>query len=458
LKELCFILAAVLVLAPAAAERCRRIEYADLPAALQTRVAAGGLIEQTFHAYIDEVERETARRVADGEREHLVYYALQSNRFTDRPRIEPAVSALRFVRGMPAAARDRLVEDPSYLPDAGWPPAERARMADLLRALAKQPNDARLAYFTQLVQSASPSPVPESFYPDYVRVARFLYRKEFLAGAGSPDDIAQAAHLYRERPHSSDTQLEAGYAVYLGLGTLRGLEPDVRVTRVLVVGPGLDLAPRTDLVDAVPPQSYQPFAVADALLSLSLASPSDLHVHSIDVNPRVVRFVEGVSREPPVLHLLSGVKPSAGQPLRQEYREYAERLGRAIGETFAAPRTLAADPRYLRSIRIRATMARAMSAERSNIITERLVGETPFDLVVATNVLSYFDDRQLALALSNIAAMLRPGGWLLHNESRAGLVETAAALDMPVVQMRTAVIGGPADKPLYDVTWLHRRK
>jgi SAM-dependent methyltransferase len=93
-----------------------------------------------------------------------------------------------------------------------------------------------------------------------------------------------------------------------------------------------------------------------------------------------------------------------------------------------------------------------------NIITERLVDEAPFDLVVATNVLTYFDDRQLALALSNIAAMLRPGGWLLHNESRAGLVEIAAALDMPVLQMRTAILAGPTDKPLYDVTWLHRRK
>ena len=458
MKLLPFGLAAALALSSHAAERSRRIEYADLPPALRARVSAGGLVERDFRAYVRDVEIETDRRVADGEREHLIYYALQSNRFTDRPRIEPAVSALRFVRGLSQADRDRVIADPSFLPAAGWPPAERARMADLLRAVDTRPTDARLVYFRQLLQAAGGSRAPDSLYPDYVKAARFLYRKEFLSGGGSPDDIAQVTRLYQSRAHSSDTQVEAGYGVYLGLGTLRGLEPGLRITRVLVVGPGLDLAPRTDLVDAVPPQSDQPFSVADALVRLSLASDSDLHVHSIDVNPRVVRFVEGVPREPAVLHVFTGINGSAEQPLRPEYRVYVEQLGRAIGESFVGPRAIASDPHYQHSIRIRPSVARAMSGERLNIITERLVAEAPFDLIVATNVLTYFDDRQLALALSNIAAMLRPGGCFLHNESRAGLVEVAEALDLPVLHMRTAVLGGPAAKPLYDVTWLHRKK
>ena len=98
-----------------------------------------------------------------------------------------------------------------------------------------------------------------------------------------------------------------------------------------------------------------------------------------------------------------------------------------------------------------------MSAERLNIVTQRLVDRPEFDLVVMTNVLPYFDDRQLALAFSNIAAMLRPGGYLLHNESRAGLAETASSVQMPVLHMRTAVIGGPRDRPLYDAVWLHQK-
>src|SRR6185295_7584803 len=165
---------------------------------------------------------------------------------------EPAASGLAFVGRLSQPERNRLLEDPSYLPSAGWPPAERARVADLLNALRQGPTDARLAYFRQLLFPGTASPSVESLYPDYVRVARFLYRKESLSGG----DAAKVAQLYQGRAHSSDTQVEAGFGVYLGLGTLHALEPGLRVTKVLVVGPGLDLAPRTDLIDVAPPQSY----------------------------------------------------------------------------------------------------------------------------------------------------------------------------------------------------------
>ena len=52
--------------------------------------------------------------------------------------------------------------------------------------------------------------------------------------------------------------------------------------------------------------------------------------------------------------------------------------------------------------------------------------------------------------------MLRPGRYLLHNESRAGLVEAADVLGLPTLPMRTAVIGGSAQRPLYDAFWVHR--
>jgi len=286
-----------------------------------------------------------------------------------------------------------------------------------------------------------------------VRVARFLYRKEFVAA----NDAARIAPLYESRPHSSDTQIEAGFGVYLGLGTLHALEPSLRVTRVLVVGPGLDFAPRTELTDAVDPQSYQPLAVADALLALSLASERDLRVHSLDVNPRVVRALDAAARGPLSLHLFAGIPETAGQPLRPEYRAYVHALGLAIGEATRVPRLVASDAHYQHSIAVRPAIARALSAERLNIVTERLVHEPPFDVAVATNVLTYFDDRQLALALANITAMLRPGGYLLHNETRAGVPETAASLGLPLLHARTAVLGGPPAKPLYDTVWLHQK-
>jgi hypothetical protein len=429
-------LAASMGLLSHAAERRRPIEYSDLPPALQKSFSAQGIPGRRFPAYIRSVEVETDRRIAEGERDHLIYYALQSTGFTDRPRIEPAVSALRFVEGLPQVERERLLQDPSYLPSAGWPSAERARVVDLLSALRTGSKDEHLAYFRQLLQPDSRVPGPEAFLADYVRVARFLYQKEFLSGGASPAEVAQVARLYQSRPHSSDTQIEAGFGVYLGL----------------------DLAPRTDLVDVVGPQSYQPFAVTDALLALSLASERDLRVHLVDVNPRVVRALQAVAREGVTLHLFTGISETAQQPFSPDYRKYVTQLGRAIGDEIPAAGAMASDRRYQRSIAVRAAVTRAMSTERLNIITERLVDdESSFDGVVVTNVLTYFDDRQLALALSNIAAMLRPGGYLLHNESRGGLTEMAGSLGLPVLHMRTAVLGGPVARPLYDTVWLHQK-
>ena len=59
---------------------------------------------------------------------------------------------------------------------------------------------------------------------------------------------------------------------------------------------------------------------------------------------------------------------------------------------------------------------------------------------------------------SNIAAMLSPGGLLLHNEQRAALREIAQAAGLPIEQSRQApiatVTGAP---PLADTIFLHRR-
>lgn len=442
----------------AAAPSARRIEYADLPEALHRRLGAAAADAAAFRGYLGAVEAETDRRVSEGEREHLIYYALQSTRFTRRPRIEPALSSRRFVERLSPSDRDRLLEDASYLPAAGWPDAERERLADLLRSLRTPSADERLSYFRQLLRGAGDTPSVDALYPDYVRVARFLYRKEFIAGGGSPSDVAAVAELYHTRPLSSDTEIEAGFGVSVGLATLRVLDPALRVARVLVVGPGLDFAPRTDLVDAVPPQSYQPFAVADALLTHSLASERDLHVHAVDVNPRVVGALQAFAQGRVTLHLFTGIAESAERPFSTEFRAYLRSLGRAIGDAAPRPPGVRSDVRYQHSIAVRESISRAMSAARLNVMTERPIDQPPFDLAVVTNVFAYFDDRQLALALSNIAALLRPGGYLLHNEVRPALGDMAASLDMPAVHMRTLLLRGPAARPLYDVIYLHQRQ
>ncbi len=111
-----------------------------------------------------------------------------------------------------------------------------------------------------------------------------------------------------------------------------------------------------------------------------------------------------------------------------------------------------------KTVRVGKTAAVTLAAATLDIVTERLDAPA-FDLIVATNILPYFDDVELMLAMSNVAGMLAPGGVFLHNEARPVLGEITDALGLPFDQSRHVVIatvrGAPA--PLFDSVWLHRR-
>jgi hypothetical protein len=431
----------------AASEQGRRVRFSDLAPAIRTFLGDAGTTVAQFDGYLTRIEEDTARRVAEGDRDHLIYYALQSGRFTQQPRIEPALSARAFVEGLAPADRARLLDEPTFLPAGRLPAVERARLVDLLAALRKPSRDARLMYFRDVAKSAP----ADAFYPDYVRVARFLYLKEFVAGA----DAHAVARLYQTRAHSVDTQIDAGFAVFVGLGVVRAIDPAFRATRVLIVGPGLDLAPRTDLIDDADLQSYQPLAVADALLSRSMTSERELRVHSVDVNPRVVDAVQRLQAKGLTWRVFANAIGTPRAPLAPDYADYVQRLGKAVGDEIPAPRDLTRNRHYERSIAVRPELAKMFTAVQLNIVTERLADER-FDVIVITNVLPYLDDRALALALVNLSAMLGPGGYLLHNESRATLPPLAKALGLPLLQMRTVTLAGPVGRPAYDAIWIHQ--
>jgi hypothetical protein len=235
---------------------------------------------------------------------------------------------------------------------------------------------------------------------------------------------------------------------------VQGVDPNRVIRRVLIVGPGLDLAPRTALADERPPASYQPWAVIDALLALGLSPLDDLEVVAADINPRVVEHLRGAHAEPPVLTLISEVGGTEGVMLSEDYRAYFGQLGSALGEPVQM-----SPGGFSRTVRVHRRTAAALTAVPLDIVTERL--DAPgFDLVIATNILPYFDDVQLALAMSNVAAMLAPGGVFLHNEPRPFLGELGEAFGVRFEHSRHAVIatvrgGAP---PLGDSIFLHRKR
>jgi SAM-dependent methyltransferase len=331
------------------------------------------------------IEADTADRLRRGEDEHLIYYILQSNSFTALPPVEPAVAVLTV------SPSDDVLE----------------RMRAFLKALPQRSQDARMQWW----QKALPRErrTLEGLMAAWSTAAAFLREKEHGGGLGP---------VYQRRGHSSDTSLAPGFTVWTALGVIAALDRSARFERVLIVGPGLDFAPRTGYREERPPRSYQPFLTAHAIVDHELGREG-LQVIAADVNPRVIDFL----RKQP---LVPELPPEVGNA---EYVNYLRRL---------------------RSVRYR------LKVVQSNVVTQRVKG-TAFDLVVATNVLLYFGEQELALAIANIASMLRPGGYFIHNETRPSLERAARECGMPPIQGRTVEIARGAKSPLLDVAVIHRK-
>lgn len=437
--RIAWLFVAAVSLAAAEGRHSRSITWDDL-APLRSRLESHGITSTSFASYVDRVRRENAKRVREGDLDHLIFYALQSTHFTPAPPIEPALSAKALIE------------------NGGRVPADvRPRIGALLKALDSSSRDPRIVYFRALVHASFPDRRTReaALLREYKRVMRFVYDKEFVAQKAGPEAVAE---LYRARGLSTDTAVEAGYVVYNGLGVVKSLEPDRRIRRVLIVGPGLDLAPRTSFVEAGPPESYQPWAVIDALVTLGLSRLDDLTVLGADINPRVVEHLRRSHQTPPELTLVSGIGETETVKLSQDYREYFAGLGRSIGEAADLPAPKGLPGRLAKSVRVRPAAARTLAADTLDIVTERLEGP-PFDLVIATNILPYFDDTQLLLAMSNIGGMLAPGGVFLHNEARPLLGEVTAALGFPFEQSRHVIIANVPQRqpPLFDSVWIHRK-
>jgi hypothetical protein len=431
-------LAAAMSIAAAA----RPITWTDLPAAVQARLGKSGPTASTFDTRIAALAREARSRVREGDLEHLIYYVLQSTHFTRLPPIEPAMSAKTFIE-----ARKNPGFDPTILP-----PAVEARFNAFLNAVDSSDRDPRLTYFRALLaETASEGNRRMILRFAYMRVSSFLYDKEFQLRL-RPD---LAAALYRTRGLSTDTAVESGYGVHLALGVLKALEPSRRIRRVLIVGPGIDLAPRTGMREAGPPQSYQPWAVIDGLVSLGVSTLDDLEVVGADINPRVIDHLRATRQAPPVLRLITGLGESGAVAFTQDYRDYFAGLGRSVGSLRQGGKPPAGH--LAKTVTVSKKAAALLRAEPLNIVTERLDGEQ-FDLVIATNILPYFGQTELLLALSNISAMLSPGGVFLHNELRPSLPDDAAAAGLPVEQSRQVIVATVKDAPpLVDTVWLHRK-
>jgi SAM-dependent methyltransferase len=387
---------------------------ADVPAPFAGLSPAA--IESVWIAWRDQQRADVRARLERGGEDSLVNFWRYGTSFTRLPRATTQYIATRSSD----RAEDLLI----------------ARLNDLVIALASSTDDERRQVGRQVLARHGIDPRTAGGQ-DRARVyliearARMIgeterYRQASAAASRLGDPAARVAAyatVYHDRGLSSDTSLRAGFAVDAALAELHakgrlGASP---FRRVAIVGPGLDFTDKAEGYDFYPQQSIQPFAVIDSLMRLGLAQPHDLRVTTFDVNPRVNAHLSSLRSRATggyVLQVpLDPERPShPWHPALVRYWEtFGDRIGDAVAPMAPAPGT---EGVRVRAIRIRRSIAESIVPIEMNIVLERLdhLGEADrFDLVIATNVLVYYDGFGQSLALANIASMLRPGGFFLTN-------------------------------------------
>ena len=223
---------------------------------------------------------------------------------------------------------------------------------------------------------------------------------------------------------SPETSLLINYAIEDTLRTLKtGHALPAHLQRIAVIGPGLDLAGDPDVYDFCGPQSIQPFAILESVLRLDLAAPAEVQVTAVDVNPFVLAHLRTslAKARAGQRYLLQLSRPSAAQ-WNTSAVSYWQHFGETIGASTPATQMPPAGIE-LRTISVKPQIAARISVEDLDIVTQTLesVSGPGFDLVVATNLLGYYNRVEQTLALTSVARMLGSGGILLANGIAAGV-------------------------------------
>ena len=392
-----------------------------LPPELNTLTSAQ--IDATWPGWIERHDREIRARLEQGDEDTIVNWLLFGTSFTSRPR------AVRgAVESGAAGDREQVLRRTIELISA--------RLDDLLRALAAPGSDERRLFARAFLErkglrfatAADTEAARDYLRAAVVRVATEQDQIEQELGATSGGDplteFVQRSTLFRTRGLSLDTSLVSNYSVEQALAAMkaRGLLKPGAVTRVAIIGPGLDFADKDVGFDFYPQQTLQPFAVVDSLARLGLAPSGGPEIVLLDINPRIIEHVKQArARAAKNIGYTLNLPLPTSTPWVPEVRTYWQIFGDRIGAPVPARTSTAiAKLAELRAVRVRSSVVQRLSVLDVNIVTDRLDGQA-FDLVIATNVFLYYGVFEQALAMSNVEAMLKPGGFLLANFSAPNL-------------------------------------
>lgn len=409
-----------------------------LPAEL--RAVSATELPSVWSQWVVQRDAEIRARLVQGNEDSLINFLLFGTSFTRRARI-----TLKDLAQANATLLTR--PDEASIKAAAVVKAIQERAEDLVNALATPGRNERLLFARELLESKgyavgtaeSRARARQYLAANLARVlnenasyARLLESARLLDDASA--EFAERSKLYGNRGLSSDTSLLPNFALERALASLkaRRLLAPASVRRVGIIGPGLDFTDKQDGYDFYPQQTIQPFAVIDSLLKLGLARANDLHITTLDLNPRVndhLRRALAKARQG-VGYTIQLPRDSGGQ-WKPEAVDYWAKFGDWIGgpvAPVAVPSGLAEVKN--RAVRVRPAIISVITPEDTNVVLQRLdlPAGKEFDLLIATNILVYYQVFEQSLALANVERMLRPGGFLLSNN---------ALLELPSSRMRS---------------------
>lgn len=389
-------------------------------------------LEASWPAWVVEHNTEIRRRLQRGDEDSLVNFWLYGTSFTALPRATDRDLAQ-------LGDRNKIAE------------LLEARLDDFVAGISKPGANERLRFARQVVEQSGIN-LATSTGQDKARGylidirARVIaendrYRKASQSAAALQNEAEKLnafSTMFSERGLSSDTSLRPGFAIETALSAIKAAGKLHEVHRLGIVGPGLDFSDKAEGYDFYPQQTIQPFGIVDSLVRLGLAGADDLKTTTFDLSPRVNQHLQmararAQKGQPYVVQLPLDTK-DPDHEWSSELLNYWRHFGDQIGTTvppLAPPSEIAG--LEVRAVSIRPPIVRGIQPRDVNIVLER-TDDQPFDLIVATNILVYYNRFDQTLAVTNIASMLRPGGVFLTNYA----VPPVASIQ-PMVDLRTAV-------------------
>lgn len=361
-----------------------------------------------WNAWIRQEDKRTRARVNRGIEDSISNLILYGTSYTNLPRLDGS---------------DQAVDGSGDLV-----PPVRARIRALLKAIPSTQSE-RMRVVGEFLAKKNLTTYGEQ--ADFLsrNLKRFVQEQRAyaakLAATDNPQDVSKLlgarGTLYSTRGLSIDTSLLPNYGLEATLRALlaKGVLKPGSIQRIAIIGPGLDFTDKREGYDFYPLQTTQPFAVMEATIKLGLGAAKDIQVVTMDLNPLVNSHVASLAanareHKAYTIQLPHNTEADWSTPAVDYWKHFGDTIGQAV-----EPLPIPAELRKtldVRAVSIPPDIASRIHAVDLDVVAQTVDATPPFDLVVATNILVYYDLFEQALAMNSIARMMRPGGVFIAND------------------------------------------